>query len=276
MVESFRLELKEGIRKAQEVGAAGIQLYAVAGEMDPANLSASARNKLLRYIKDHGLVVSAVCGDLGGHGFANADDNTWKIPKSKQILDLANDLEANVVTTHVGVIPADLGSERATIMAEACREIGAYAQAQDSFFAIETGPETVATLKAFLDSLGTRGVAVNYDPANLVMVTGEDPVQGVYTLGDYIVHTHAKDGRMLKQGDPERIYGFFADGGIGDFRISDYFIEMPLGQGDVDFPRYVQALKDIGYKGFFTIEREVGDDPEVDVRVAVEFLNRWL
>lgn len=31
------------------------------------------------------------------------------------------------------------------------------------------------------------------DPANLVMVTGDDPVQAVYNLKDYIVHTNAKD-----------------------------------------------------------------------------------
>jgi len=40
----------------------------------------------------------------------------------------------------------------------------------------------------------------------------------------------------------------------------------------VDFDRYLQALTDIGYKGFLTIEREVGDDPEKDIRNAVDFL----
>ena len=65
-------------------------------------------------------------------------------------------------------------------------------------FAIETGPELAATLKGFLDDIGTPGIGVNYDPANLVMVSGEDIVQGVYTLRDYIVHTHAKDGKRLK------------------------------------------------------------------------------
>ena len=35
---------------------------------------------------------------------------------------------------------------------------------------------------------------------------------------------------------------------------------------------YLAALDDIGYKGFLTIEREVGDDPEADIRKAVAFL----
>lgn len=61
-------------------------------------------------------------------------------------------------------------------------------------------------------------------------------------------------------------------GGIGDLRLSDYFKETPLGEGDVDFDRYLKALDEVGYKGFLTIEREVGDNPEKDIRMAVDFL----
>ena len=48
--------------------------------------------------------------------------------------------------------------------------------------------------------------------------------------------------------------------------------EEPLGKGSVDFPNYIKALDEIGYRGFLTIEREVGDDPEKDIRDAVVFL----
>ncbi len=51
------------------------------------------------------MVVSAVMGDLGGHGFARPADNAWKIEKSKRIMDLALDLDTHVITTHIGVVP---------------------------------------------------------------------------------------------------------------------------------------------------------------------------
>jgi L-ribulose-5-phosphate 3-epimerase len=276
MVDSFRVGVRDGIVKAREVGASGIQVYAVAGEMDPANLNMAARKELLEFIKSNRLVVSAVCGDLGGHGFAVRDDNEWKIKKSKEILNLANDLEANVVTTHIGVLPEDLNQEKVKVIAEACYELGKYAEARGSYFAIETGPEKAIVLKNFLDTLGTKGIAVNYDPANLVMVTGDDPIEGVHTLGEYIVHTHAKDGKMIKREDPAVVYGWFAEGGIEDLRLSDYFIETPLGEGNVDFPGYLEALGAIGYEGYFTIEREVGENPEADIRKAVQFLKELL
>ena len=57
-----------------------------------------------------------------------------------------------------------------------------------------------------------------------------------------------------------------------DMLGSSSFIELPLGEGDVDFANYLKALEDIGYKGFLTIEREVGDDPAGDIVTAVKFL----
>lgn len=272
IVDSFRLPLREAILKAKEVGAEGIQMYAVTGEMAPENLTAKDRQALLTYIKDNGLVVSAVCGDLGGHGFAIKEDNPARIEKSKRILDLAKDLETDVVTTHIGVIPASPDHDRYKILSEACEELGNYADKIGGSFAIETGPEKAVVLKQFLDALSSKGVRVNYDPANFLMVTGDDPVQGVQTLKDYIVHTHAKDGSMIKQTDPEIIYNYFAEGGIEDLRLEEYFLETPLGKGALDFARYHQALHDIGYKGFLTIEREVGAEPAKDIAEAVHFL----
>lgn len=272
MVDSFRLDLKRGIRKAAEIGAAGLQIYATYGEMAPENLNAKDRKEILDMIKSNGLTVSALCGDLGGHGFARKEDNGWKVEKSKRIVDLAKDLEANVITTHIGVIPEDPKHPRREILREACEEFGEYAESVGAFFAIETGPETAATLKSFLDSLHSKGVGVNMDPANLVMVTGDDPVAAVNILKDYIVHTHAKDGVMLKRTEPEIVYNCFAEGGIEGLNLAEYFEEVPLGEGNVDFDRYLKALHGIGYKGFLTIEREVGEDPEKDIRAAVNFL----
>ena len=268
MLDSFRLPVDEALDCAQKLGAQGIQVYATRGEMAPENMDAAKRREFLKKVKDHGLVISALCGDLG-HGFGKADQNPMLIEKSKRILDLAKDLETDVVTTHIGVVPTDPAHPRYAVMQDACGQLAQYADSLKAHFAIETGPETSAVLKKFLDGLHSTGVAVNLDPANLVMVTGDDPVQAVYTLKDYIVHTHAKDGRKLEDRDPEIIYGLRP----GDPLVtSPAFIELPLDAGDVPFDAYLKALEDIGYKGFLTIEREVGEDPAKDIRTAVSFL----
>ena len=137
---------------------------------------------------------------------------------------------------------------------------------------METGQEKCAILRGFLDSLGSHGVAVNYDPANLVMVAGDDEVAGVSILKDYIVHTHAKDGVMLRGMDPKEVYERFAQGGFDYMNAGRTFLETPLGQGNVRFDAYLKALSDNGFNGFLTIERECGEDPAADIALAVDFL----
>ncbi len=70
MLDSFRLPIDQALAKAEEVGGQGLQVYATYGEMAPENLSAKARKEFLNKVKSHGLVISALCGDLG-RGFSN-------------------------------------------------------------------------------------------------------------------------------------------------------------------------------------------------------------
>lgn len=267
ILDSFQKSIPESLKIAADMGAKGIQVYSTYGELSPRKLTGSKRRDFLNMVKDHGLVISALCGDLG-HGFGNPEKNPQLIEDSKRILDLAKELETDIVTTHIGVVPSDPSHPRFRIMQDACGELAAYADSLKAHFAIETGPETSATLKGFLDTLHSTGVAVNLDPANLVMVTGDDPVQAVHNLKDYIVHTHAKDGRKLYDLDPEIIYRVVE----ADPVTNPAFIELPLGEGDVPFEPYLKALDEIGYRGFLTIEREVGDDPTRDILAAVDYL----
>lgn len=261
LLESFQKPLSEALNTARDLGIAGIQAHA-------KQIMSMNHREFADRLKDSGLILSALCGDLG-KGFGNPDWNPELIETSKRILDLAKELGTDIVTTHIGVVPQDPNHPRYRIMQDACGELAEYADRLQAHFAVETGPETAATLCAFLDGLHSTGVSVNLDPANLVMVTGDDPVQAVYTLKKYIVHTHAKDGRKLFDRDPEIIYRVVAP---TEPVTDESFIELPLGEGDVPFMKYLDALHNIGYTGFLTIEREVGDQPAEDIKKAVSYL----
>ena len=270
MIDSFRLPMKEAIDKAVSIGAKGFQMYATYGEHSPENMTAEKIAELNDMVASNGLVISALCGDLG-HGFGNAEKNPELIEKSKRILDLALDFETDVVTTHIGVVPEDKNHPRYKIMQQACYELASYADSINAHFAIETGPERSEVLRDFLDSLGSTGVGVNLDPANLVMVTGDDPVKAVHNLKKYIVHTHAKDGNKLADLAPEYVYGVLHPV-PEEFKGVKLFEEVPLGTGSVDFPKYLAALEEIGYRGFLTIERECGANPVGDIGLAQKHL----
>jgi sugar phosphate isomerase/epimerase len=159
------------------------------------------------------------------------------------------------------------------ILRAACNELGRYADSIGSVFALETGPEFGSVLGGFLGSLDNRGVRVNFDPANLVMVAGDRPENALKYLGPYVVHTHAKDGiKLVKPAEGEVIVGEEAQKHAELARMGHSYLELPLGQGGVDFDIYLPALKAAGFDGFLTIEREVGDNPEADIAMAVNFL----
>lgn len=272
IIDGFKTDTTTAIEHAARMGVDGIQMYATSGENSPENLDSSARKLLKKQVADAGLVFSALCGDLG-MGFGNKEKNPELIEKLKTILDLANDLGTNIVTTHIGVVPEDPNHERFKVMQEACSILAEYAHKSNSYFAIETGPERSTTLLRFLDSLETKGVAVNLDPANLRMVIDEDSVTAVKNLAKYIVHTHAKDGVMINKGNPEFIYQV-AHPIPPEVKAMKFFEERPLGEGAVNFPTYLKALEEVGYKGFLTIERESGEDPLANIGQAVDFLKK--
>lgn len=272
MVDSFTLGVLKGLDAAKQVGAAAVQIYVGGRGAVTETWTPSFRRDVASRMADNGLVVSAMCGDMGGHGFALPEEHDWRIEETRRMFDLTRELGGDILTSHIGVVPEDPSHPRRAHLLSALSRLGAYAKEAGCRVAIETGPEKPEVLKAFLDDLSCDAVGVNYDPANLKMVIGCDPVAGVSVLGDKIFHTHAKDGKMLSYIGPEAIYGFFAEGGIEDMRMSDYFLETPLGEGDVDLPGWFAALDSVGYKGFVTIEREVGANAYADIETAVRFL----
>lgn len=247
--DSFRLGFEESIKAAAKLGVSGVQKYLTTGEFSAENMTPSKIKEIKDIMNSNGLVFSAICGDFG----VDFDDPNC-VDRSKKVLDAAKELGCNIVTTHIGHL-YETEDKRMELIREHARELAEYADSIGSYFAAETGTEKAVVLKSFLDSLGAKGLRVNYDPANLVMVAGDDPVQGVYTLRNYIVHTHAKDG--IKTGEKS-------------------WQELPLGKGGVDFDKYLAALNDIGYTGYLTIEREVGDNPAADIGMAVDFLKEKL
>lgn len=274
MVESFRLGFRAGVEKAAELGIEGIQAYA-GGELDPANMTDDKVREVLDIVKSNGLVFSALCGDMGPW-FMHEEQHKEYSEKSKRILELAKKLECSVVTTHIGTVPEE-ECETKEIMRKACRDLALYADSIDASFAVETGPEPGKTLGAFLDSLGAGGVRVNFDPANLVMCVDDRPENALKYIGKYVVHTHAKDGIMLKKKIEEALeIGAEAKDHQALVDMGQKYLELPLGEGDVNFDVYLPALAATGFNGYLTIEREVGNSPEKDIALAVKFLREKL
>lgn len=269
LADWFGVGLLEGIRESQRCGAEGVQIYA-AGEFDPRTVSKSTVAEVRATARACDQAVTALCGELGGFGLEKSKENPEKLAYLRRTLELADTLDCRVVTTHIGVVPADRSEPRYQVMLDAMGEIARFAAGLGACVAVETGPEKISTLSAFLDECGA-GAGINFDPANLVMVGADDEVAAVADAGGKIVHTHAKDGRSLKPIRPEDFYHQFAEGGLEWAATCGCCEETPLGEGAVRWAPYLKALRNAGYDGYLTIEREVKNGAE-DIRMAVRFL----
>lgn len=272
ILESFRKEFKEAVKEAAKLGADGVQMYANTQTVH-ADMSGREIREVKKALDGEGLKVSALCGDFGCEMYYTRDKSL--IDREKKIMGIAKELGTDIVTTHIGVVPEEKDCPQYESMREVCRELAKFADSMGGHFAVETGPERAQLLKDFLDGLDSRGVAVNLDPANLVMCAGDDPVSAVHILKDYIVHTHAKDGIMLKKTDTRTLYApsFF---GLQPSDWGEHIKEMPLGEGNVPWAAYIAALREIGYDGYLTIERECGETPAEDIAKAVTFLKKYI
>ena len=122
IVESLRRPLEEGIRRARELGAEGIQIYAVSRYLDMLNDSPGKLKSLKTLANDNGLAVSAVCSDLGGHGFSDPAGNPERLEKTRRIMEAARVFETGVLTSHIGVVPTDTASAHYANIVETLRQ----------------------------------------------------------------------------------------------------------------------------------------------------------
>ena len=271
MASSIRLPLSEAAAKFQDMQLSGIQLFATSELLAYSDKELSEAKKICA---DAGLEITAVCGDMSAPRFGVTSEMFERVDIVKKIIDITRKLDSRIVTTHIGVVPEDVSDPVFQNMAQSIGACAEYAAKNGAFFAIETGPESAETLLKLIKTIDSDGLKVNFDPANLRMVSCIDPVHAVEVLAEYIIHTHAKDGINLTPGSPAARYKMYhADGSLRDIKEpAPVFKEVPLGEGQVPWGDYLDALRKIGYAGSLTIEREQGDTREKDIRHAANFL----
>jgi sugar phosphate isomerase/epimerase len=159
------------------------------------------------------------------------------------------------ITTHVGFIPEHPGDPLYPGLLDALGEVVAHCRERDLEFWFETGQETPTTLLRVIEDLGQDNVGVNLDPANLLMYGKANPVDALDVIGKYVRGVHAKDGEYPTNG-------------------RELGVEKPLGEGRVNFPVLVPALKSLGFSGALTIEREISGPRQIaDIQRAIAVLS---
>jgi sugar phosphate isomerase/epimerase len=177
-----------------------------------------------------------------------------RVEALKTASDFAKAIGVSSITTHVGFIPDNPYDPLYANLLIALKTIVRYCKSNNQTFRFETGQETPVTLMRTIEDLGMDNVGINLDPANLLMYGKANPIDALDIFGRYVQGVHAKDGEYPVDG---RRLG----------------VEKPLGQGRVNYPVFIKKLKETGYTGALTIEREIaGEQQIIDIRNAREYL----
>lgn len=222
--------------------------------------------KIIETVQASGLDVSATCVGFAGEDYSSipriaatggfVPDDLWPARREKIIAmsEITQQLHVGRLMTHVGFVPHDSGSPQYTVMVDRIREVCDALSARGVVLVMETGQEKVEALLEFIARVNRKNVAVNFDPANMILYGAGEPTQAVGQLRDWIVHCHMKDARWSKSPGVE------------------WGEEVVLGTGEADIPRIVSKLRAQGYPGPLVIEREAGNNRIGDIREAVQLL----
>jgi sugar phosphate isomerase/epimerase len=171
--------------------------------------------------------------------------------------DLAHELGVNSLAAHAGFLPPSRGLPGYQTLVAAVRAILDRCARYGQTFHLETGQEPAEVMLQFLRDVNRPNLGVNFDPANLLLYDTDDPSRALEQLAPYVWGVHCKDGRRPS-----------VAGELG--------FEVPIGQGDVNFPVFLEKLLGLGYRRPLVIEREQGPRVLQDVLQARQYLRGLL
>lgn len=212
-------------------------------------------------------ITSLICGFEGESyrgistikrtvGLLNPATRGKRVLRVLSYSDFALELEVEIIQAHIGFIPENTSDSNYKELVLALQRIADYCKENNQSVSLETGQERALVLSKFIEDVNRLNLGVNFDPANMLLYDADDPIKALDVLGKYVIGVHCKDGKRPKR-----------KGELGK--------EYPLGEGDVGIEDFINKLKEIGYIGPLTIEREISGEEQIkDVLKAKKLLEK--
>jgi L-ribulose-5-phosphate 3-epimerase len=194
------LDVEGACAAVRELGFATVQL----GKLPDALYGPAGAGRLAEVLRRHGLTAAALTMVYDGEsyadlesvrrtvGFMPAERVEERVAYSRRCVDTAAELGVPLVTTHVGLIPADERDPAYRQVLDATDRVAARAAERGVHLALETGQESAEELVQFLDRLA-HPAGVNFDGANLICYQKDEPLAALRALYPRVLGVHVKD-----------------------------------------------------------------------------------
>ncbi len=241
--------LRHALRKARELGLHGVELDVRSG-LTPEEVSQSGIRQIRKWLADEGLVVACVAFPTR-RGYADEEALEGRIAATKSAMKFAYEMGCDVVTNHVGDIPASEDAAKWKLLVDVLADLGHWGERVGARLAAEAGRAAPADLVRVFKAVPEGSIGCDLVTGSLV-VHGHDPVEAVGLLGDHVLAVHATDA----------VAGAFAGRGRA----------VVLGTGQVDLPSVLAALGERDYRGWIGLEPVDGVGAEREIADAIRFL----
>ncbi len=248
--------IEEVIKKLAKIGYDGIEIGAASPVAYPEDLDKEKRRDVVRFLKENNICVSSILpAPGGGPGYNVASPQIRERERAvhyyEECVDLASDLGAKVVLYVAGWQIFGVSTKEAWGWSKNCLlEIAKYALPKGIMLAIEPTPadsnliETADDALALMEEVEMENVKVMFDTFH-VLYRNEIMSDYARKMGKNLINVHVADLDRLPPGSK------------------------------TDFRPLIEALKEVGYDGYLTMEIGFGNrssDPDVFASAAYSYL----
>ena len=180
-----------------------------------------------------------------------------RIARTKAVADTGSELGVDSIACHIGFVPEDAHEPLYAEIRDVTRDLCDYCARHGQNLTLETGQEPAQVLLRFINDVARPNLKINFDPANMILYGTGDPIEALEVLAKHVISVHCKDGDWPPRDQPTALG-----------------MERPLGEGSVGMERFIHKLKEAGYRGVLSIEREEPDRArrDGDIRKAMALL----
>jgi len=245
---------------ASRLGYHGIEFAPFTLAASATEVSPKQRREIRKVIKDHGLETVGLhwlfarpvgAKNLSPLHMTTPEQAVWQRTRDylAALLDLCHDLGGKVLV---------LGSPKQRSILENQTKQGAWKRA-------------VEMLRSVLDQAAGLGLTICFEP-----LTVEEGMKMVREIGHPNFKIHLDVKAMSSEAQPvAAVIRSVKAADIGHFHVNDPNLYGP-GMGEVDYAPIAQAIRDVGYDKWLSVEVFKYDpDPETIARKSIDYLHQF-
>jgi len=244
--------IQEAMHLTKKLGMDGIEIAAREPHLSPT--TSLPRVKEVKALSESlGLAIPAIAGYVGGFSDASDGECEKSLEEFKKLLDIAGRLDCGMIRIFPGGPNAFLAHDyhyaKAAHWVNRCAE---EAKKQGAVVLLEIHNdslvETVEGSLRLLRMIESDNVGMIHDAGNMYITDTDYGRDSVLQLGRRLLHVHVKDElRVDEVGAPGTFFGTTKHG-------KEKFRQSRMGEGGADHKPLFDALREVGYDGWLTLE----------------------